>query len=90
MFDRLEAERLTAVMQFALSVVFSIGFFAVAFVVLFGRASIPPDQLRLADTLFGVLGAVLAQQSSYWFARQRGQTREPPEPNPPRQPLPPG
>lgn len=91
MFDRHEAERLTAVMQFSLSVLFSIGFFMVAALVLLGHAKIPADHLRLADTLFGGLLTVLVQQSAYWFSRQRGQTPDPASrQDPTRHPLPPG
>jgi len=64
-------DRLTAVMQFALTIVFTVGFFAVAFIVTLGRAQIDPELIRLADTLFGGMLAILTQQSAYWFARQR-------------------
>jgi hypothetical protein len=64
-------DKLTAVMQFALTIVFTVGFFAVAFIVTLGRAEIAPELIRLADTLFGGMLAILTQQSAYWFARQR-------------------
>lgn len=64
-------DTLTAWMQLALTVLFSLGFFGVTAVVLFGRAEIAPDLLRIADTLFGGMLAILTQQSAYWFARQR-------------------
>lgn len=67
----MNGERVIAFAQICLTVLFTLGFFLVTAIVLFGRASIPADQLRLADTLFGVLGTIMAQQSSYWFARQR-------------------
>lgn len=66
-------EKLVATMQFTLSVLFTIGYFFIVAIVLFGRAELPAEQLRLADTLFGVLSAVLVQQSGYWFSRQRSQ-----------------
>lgn len=68
------SERLTAVMQFVLTIVFTAGFFAVSFIVTLGRADIDPQLIRLADTLFGGMLAILTQQSAYWFARQRSQT----------------
>lgn len=58
-------------MQFFLSLLFTIGYFVTLGIVLFGRADLPTDQIRLVDTLFGVLSAVLVQQSGYWFSRQR-------------------
>ena len=64
-------DKLTAVMQFTLTIVFTAGFFAVAFIVTLGRAQIDPELIRLADTLFGGMLAILTQQSAYWFARQR-------------------
>jgi hypothetical protein len=64
-------EKLTAFMQFSLSVLFTIGYFAITYIVLTGRSDLAAEQLRLADTLFGVLSAVLVQQSGYWFSRQR-------------------
>lgn len=64
-------DRLTAVMQFSLTIVFTAGFFSVAFIVTLGRAEIDPNLIRLADTLFGGMLAILTQQSAYWFARQR-------------------
>lgn len=67
------SEKITAIMQFALTVLFTFGYFFITAVVLFGRAEISPEQMRLADTLFGILSAVLVQQSGYWFSRQRGQ-----------------
>lgn len=69
-------DRIVAIMQFTLSVLFSVGYFAVVLIVLFGRAELPAEQLRLADTLFGVLSAVLVQQSGYWFSRQRSQNTD--------------
>lgn len=65
-------DRVVAGMQFLLSLLFTTGYFATLAIVLFGRAEIPPEQIRLLDTLFGVLSAVLVQQSGYWFSRQRG------------------
>ncbi len=89
--DRWDAERLTAWMQFALTVMFTVGFFTVVYVVLWRQTAIPKEHLRLADMLFGSLVTILVQQSSYWFSRQRGQTPLPPvEKNPPAQPIPPG
>lgn len=64
-------DRLTAYAQIALTILYAFGFFFTAAVVMFGRASVPPEQLRLLDTLFGALTAILTQQSAYWFARQR-------------------
>lgn len=64
-------DRLTAVMQFTLTIVFTAGFFAVAFTITLGRAQIDANLIRLADTLFGGMLAILTQQSAYWFARQR-------------------
>ena len=58
-------------MQFALSVVFTLGFFAVTAVVTLGRAHIPDGLIRLADTLFGGMLAIETQIVGYWFARQR-------------------
>ena len=69
----IRGDRVVAAMQFLLSVLFTLGYFAVLGIVLFGRADIPIEQLRLVDTLFGVLSAVLVQQSGYWFSRQRSQ-----------------
>lgn len=72
-------DNLTAWMQLGLTVLFTVGFFGVTFVVVFGRAMIEPDLLRIADTLFGGLLTILMQQSSYWFARQRNAVAEPPK-----------
>lgn len=69
-------DRIIAIMQFTLTLMFSVGYFAVVIIVLFGRAELPAEQLRLADTLFGVLSAVLVQQSGYWFSRQRSQNND--------------
>lgn len=69
--ERIASSKLVATMQFLLSLLFTVGFFAVMILVMFGRADIPPEQIRLADTLFGVLSAVLVQQSGYWFSRHR-------------------
>ena len=74
----LHNERLTAIMQFALTIVFTVGFFAVAFIVTLGRAKIDPELIRLADTLFGGMLAILTQQSAYWFARQRNAVADTP------------
>ena len=68
---RVSNEMLTAWMQLFLTVLFTAGFFVVTFVVILGRAAIQPEMIRLADTLFGGMLAVLVQQSGYWFARQR-------------------
>lgn len=65
-------DRVVAGMQFFLSLLFTIGYFVTLGIVLFGRANLPAEQIRLVDTLFGVLSAVLVQQSGYWFSRQRG------------------
>lgn len=62
---------MTAILQFALTVIYTAGFFAVAFIVILGRASIDASLIRLADTLFGGMIVILTQQSAYWFARQR-------------------
>ena len=75
----MNSDKLTAIMQFALTIVFVVGFFAVTFVVTLGRAKIDPNLLRIADTLFGGLLAILTQQSSYWFARQRNAVAAPTE-----------
>lgn len=75
----MNSDRLTAIMQFSLTIVFVVGFFAVTFVVTLGRAKIDPNLLRIADTLFGGLLAILTQQSSYWFARQRNAVTAPQE-----------
>lgn len=75
----MKAENLTAWMQLSLTVLFTLGFFGVTFVVVFGRAAIDPELLRIADTLFGGLLTILMQQSSYWFARQRNAVAEPPK-----------
>lgn len=69
-------ERLTAVMQFSLTLAFTAGFFVIAFIVTLGRARIDANLIRLADTLFGGMLAIVTQQSSYWFSRQRAQTQE--------------
>lgn len=69
-------ENLTAWMQLFLTVLFTVGFFIVTMVVVLGRAQIGPDLIRLADTLFGGMLAILVQQSGYWFARQRNAVAE--------------
>ena len=66
------SDRVVSFMQFFLSLLFTVGYFAILGLVLFGRAELPAEQIRLVDTLFGVLSAVLVQQSGYWFSRQRG------------------
>jgi len=73
------SEKLVAVMQFSLTVLFTLGFFLTLGLVTLGRAHIPAELVRIADTLFGGLIAILTQQSAYWFARQRGQTNLPEE-----------
>lgn len=86
-----DADRITAYMQFLLTLVFVVGFFWATYIVVRGTSIIPEQHLRLADMLFGSLVTVLVQISSYWFSRQRGQTPVlPPEKNPPAQPIPPG
>lgn len=74
----MNADRLIAWMQLFLTVLFTMGFFGVTSVVLFGRAHIPTDMIRIADTLFGGMLAILTQQSGYWFARQRNAVAAPP------------
>lgn len=68
----MRSDRVVAAMQFLLSLLFTVGYFVTLGIVLFGRADLPAEQIRLVDTLFGVLSAVLVQQSGYWFSRQRG------------------
>jgi hypothetical protein len=65
------SDRITLVAQLAITLIVVVGFFVMLGIVTMGRASIPTDQMRLADTLFGALCAVLVQIASYWFARQR-------------------
>lgn len=89
--NRRALERLTAYMQFLLTLVFVVGFFVVVYVVVRGTTVIPAEHLRLADMLFGSLTTVLVQISSYWFSRQRGQEPGPDaDPLEPRLPAPPG
>lgn len=88
--SRVDAEQLTAWMQFALSVLFTVGFFSVVYFVVLRKDAMPEEHLRMADMLFGSLVTILVQQSSYWFSRQRGQTTPPPEKDAPVQPKPPG
>jgi hypothetical protein len=61
--------------QFLLTGTLFIGFFAVLGLVTLGRASLPPEQVRLMDTLCGVLGTLCTQAAAYWFARQRSATQ---------------
>lgn len=65
-------ERLTAAMQFALTAIFLVGYFGIVAVVLLGRATLPSEQIRLAELLLVALTTILPQIISYWFARQRG------------------
>lgn len=67
----MNTDRVTLIAQLSITLVVVLGFFAMLGIVTMGRASIPSDQMRLADTLFGALCAVLVQIASYWFARQR-------------------
>lgn len=69
-------ERFIAWAQLVLTVIFVTGYFGTLYVVLFGQAMLAPEMVRFADGLAGALTAMLAQQGSYWFARQRQYTGE--------------
>lgn len=73
-------ERLTAAMQFTLTVIFLVGYFVIVGVVLLGRATLPVEQIRIAELLLVALTTILPQVISYWFARQRSAVaqQEPP------------
>lgn len=64
-------DRITIVAQLAITVLVVLGFFAMLGLVTLGRATLDPAQIRLADTMVGVLGTILTQIVAYWFARQR-------------------
>lgn len=65
------SDKVIAFIQVGLSVLLILGYFFVFSVVIFGRATIPADQLRLADTLFGSLSTLVGLVVNYWFSRQR-------------------
>ncbi len=64
-------EHLILIAQLLLTGTLFIGFFVILGMVTLGRATIPQDQVRLMDTLCGVLGTLCTQAAAYWFARQR-------------------
>lgn len=64
-------DRVTIIAQLAITVLVVLGFFAMLGLVTLGRAKLDPAQIRLADTMVGVLGTILTQIVAYWFARQR-------------------
>jgi hypothetical protein len=49
--------------------------------VLLGRATLPAEQIRLAELLLVALTTILPQIISYWFARQRNAVSEQPPPS---------
>lgn len=70
-------DRATAVMQFALTVIFLAGYFTIVAVVMLGRATLPAEHIRIAELLLVALTTILPQIVSYWFARQRNAIAEP-------------
>lgn len=70
-------DRITIVAQLAITVLVVLGFFSMLGLVTLGRATLDPAQIRLADTMVGVLGTILTQIVAYWFARQRNAVAQP-------------
>jgi hypothetical protein len=75
MSQRVAPETLILWAQFLLTGTLFLGFFAVLALVTLGRAEMPDEQVRLMDTLCGVLGTLCTQAAAYWFARQRSSTQ---------------
>ncbi|MCW5568773.1 MAG: hypothetical protein KIS84_11160 [Dokdonella sp.] len=73
----MSTERVTIVAQLAITVLVVLGFFGMLALVTLGRAKLDPAQIRLADTMVGVLGTILTQIVAYWFARQRNAVAQP-------------
>lgn len=71
MSRRVCPEHVVLLAQLLLTGTLFIGFFVVLLAVTLGRATIPADQMRVMDTLCGVLGTLCTQAASYWFARMR-------------------
>lgn len=68
----------TLIAQAALSVVLVAGFFLSLAFAWFSNVEIPPERLRVIDTMNGSLGAAFIAVVSYWFARQRNAVAEAP------------
>lgn len=75
MSQKVAPETLILWAQFLLTGTLFLGFFAVLGMVTLGRATMPEEQVRLMDTLCGVLGTLCTQAAAYWFARQRSSTQ---------------
>lgn len=73
--QKLCPENIILAAQFLLTGTLFLGFFAVLGMVTLGRANMPDEQIRLMDTLCGVLGTLCTQAAAYWFARQRSSTQ---------------
>lgn len=67
----MSTDRATMLIQAALTGAFLVGYFGIVGIVLLGRATLPAEQIRLAELLLVALTTILPQIISYWFARQR-------------------
>lgn len=64
----------TATIQSRLAYIYSIGFFIVLFTLIFCAKGLNEFVRGILLTMVGYLGAIVQQQSSYFFARQRPDT----------------
>lgn len=71
-----ENQRVTSLTQSIAYHVSLVGFIALFAAVICGLAKLDEATEKLAYTMFGVFGTILTQQSSYFFARQRPDTKQ--------------
>lgn len=64
----------TATAQIRLAYIYAIGFFCVLFTLIFFGRGMDEFTKSVLLTMLGYLGALVQQQSSYFFARQRPDT----------------
>lgn len=70
-------DRATIIIQAALTAIFLAGYFGIVAIVILGRATLPAEQVRLAELLLVALTTILPQITGYWFARQRNAVAAP-------------